>query len=421
MSLRAPLVLLLLVVAVQPALGSRFWSSTTDQTVIINSTAYTTVDGITVLLNGSIYNAWFRVENSTGWEFRFTNSTNKFGLTRGISTTIRNNSTHNMIYDPTVILDGSIFKMWFVAENGTGSTEIFYTNSSTFSAPQGATWSPSQAVNVFNNSTELSIASPVVMLDSGTYKMWYQADNTSNTLIKYATSSDGLAWTQGGISLTDNDTEIWIDQPSVLLDTFDGVTQYKMYYRAIDVNGNISISFANSSDGVTWTRRGWTNVSNSTARIRVESPTVLRNNTTTEMWFLEEEASGGDFIVTFANQTNSLTPRTIISSATVNRGDKLTLTVEIYNVGRQAVTDLFTGPLNMTKTDVGNQNSTFTITANNSPIQTLAVGASATFNWTITPGTDSPLGLYNIQMVFRATGAGSEATVVNESVRLTVN
>ncbi|MGA1824085.1 MAG: hypothetical protein ACMUIP_05410 [bacterium] len=86
----------------------------------------------------------------------------------------------------------------------------------------------------------------VVIKDGDVYKMWYQQDDE----ICYATSSDGINWTEysGNPVLKTGPSGSWdeeeVDGPSVVLEA----GTYKMWYK-----GSTSfIGYAHSSDGITW-------------------------------------------------------------------------------------------------------------------------------------------------------------------------
>ena len=103
-------------------------------------------------------------------------------------------------------------------------------------------------------------ASPWVLVEDGLWRMWYVSgvrwDTTLEGLrhlyhIKYAESRDGIAWTRRGWVSVDvaSPEEYAFGRPCVLKDA-DGV--YRMWY---SVRGpRYRIGVAESSDGLTWTR-----------------------------------------------------------------------------------------------------------------------------------------------------------------------
>ncbi len=92
-----------------------------------------------------------------------------------------------------------------------------------------------------------------VLLDNGTYRMWYWAqDSTATNRIAYATSMDGVAWVKHGVVLTANGTgaeSTSVGYPSVIK-LADG---FQMWYGGSD-GTHARILTAESSDGINWTR-----------------------------------------------------------------------------------------------------------------------------------------------------------------------
>jgi len=134
------------------------------------------------------------------------------------------------------------------------------------------------------------------------YKMWFSW--RSAKLIGYCTSEDGISWTLPKVALTAEEKSAWegfeVSRPTVLLK--DGV--YHMWYTGQNIpsksDGESSIGYASSKDGINWTRReggpvlkpdqSW---ENSTAC----SPHVIWDEGKFKMWYsgggiLEAEAIG---------------------------------------------------------------------------------------------------------------------------------
>jgi len=182
----------------------------------------------------------------------------------------------------SIIKDGDIYKMWYsgMDDMGTTSFRIYYATSQ-----DGITWTKYDNTIPTNSDTtgtngriplgtsgkgdEKEVKSPSVIIDNGTYKMWYSGEDVvgGNSRIYYATSPDGLTWTKydntipsnsdttsisGRVSLGtsgkgDEDDAI---APSVIK---DGST-YKMWYTGSSAGGNSRIYYATSPDGLTWTK-----------------------------------------------------------------------------------------------------------------------------------------------------------------------
>jgi predicted GH43/DUF377 family glycosyl hydrolase len=108
-----------------------------------------------------------------------------------------------------------------------------------------------------------SRSAPCVICDDGTMKMWYwSCEHWSeegawvryNTVIRYAESTDGVRWIAGGrpCIVPDGPLDYAVGRPWVVR---DGDT-YKMWY-SIRSKAPVSyrIGYAESADGVTWTRK----------------------------------------------------------------------------------------------------------------------------------------------------------------------
>jgi len=185
----------------------------------------------------------------------------------------------NIIADPWVMKDGSVYKMWFAArvdtKDDTGETEIGYATSS-----DGISWSihPTPVVQAGGTGQwdDSSAETPtVVKRPDGVYEMWYSgfellgdyggadAAEFYRHLFKigHATSPDGISWTKDpanpvlDIDLVGQIGPDWlaVADPSV---TYEAGT-YCMYYTGVDsVVGKLQlhISLATSTDGSAWTR-----------------------------------------------------------------------------------------------------------------------------------------------------------------------
>lgn len=106
-----------------------------------------------------------------------------------------------------------------------------------------------------------SRGAPCVLAENGLYKMWYWSclrwtpsgsDAHYNNVIRYATSLDGLAWAvHDHICIQPDFTlEYSIGRPAVV---HDG-NLYRMWYAIRAYNQPYRIGYAESSDGITWTR-----------------------------------------------------------------------------------------------------------------------------------------------------------------------
>ena len=166
-------------------------------------------------------------------------------------------------------------------------------------SPDGVVWTmdPANPVLSRGGGSEWdsgTAASAVVIHDGAQFRMWYQggAEGDSMRSVGYATSADGSSWTKHagnpilgpGPGGSFDDGSIW---PGTVL--FDG-SIYRMWYtggRAGDEFLSQTIGYAESADGLSWTRRlepvtglneGW----ESTMEL---SPSVVFDGSVYRMWY----------------------------------------------------------------------------------------------------------------------------------------
>lgn len=160
-------------------------------------------------------------------------------------------------WDPTVIKEDSLYKMWYTGDDGTNPSRIGLATST-----DGITWTKSGSNPVLSpgESWEIGgISGANVISSTGLYRMWYTGIDSSGTgRIGYASSSDGVTWTKyaGNPVLSIGSAGGWEDTdvlgPAVLK---DGST-YHMWYDGNDGAGQSAhhIGHAISTDGLTWTK-----------------------------------------------------------------------------------------------------------------------------------------------------------------------
>lgn len=200
--------------------------------------------------------------------------------------------------EPSVIKDGTTFKMWYSGQDANGAFRIGLATSS-----NGTTWTkhtgnPVLATGASGSWDAVGVASPSVIKDgANSYKMWYTGRDASDVgRIGLATSTDGIAWTKhvsnpvlntsgagGNFELNS------VGAPTVILDG----TTFMMWYtgkNGTDILGTLSIGLATSPDGITWTKQG-----NNPVMIRgtpssweargVGVAAVIKDGTVFKMWY----------------------------------------------------------------------------------------------------------------------------------------
>lgn len=157
-------------------------------------------------------------------------------------------------FAPSVLLDGSTYKMWYAGSSATDSTrKIGYATSL-----DGIAWTRYGSAPVFTAGSagawDEKISFPTVMKDGSTYKMWYSGVTAAGVgQVGYATSPDGITWTRFGANpvlsygASGSWDAVYIGSPNVV----KAGGQYHMWYRG-GVNGGIG--YATSPDGITWTK-----------------------------------------------------------------------------------------------------------------------------------------------------------------------
>lgn len=162
------------------------------------------------------------------------------------------------VWGPSVILDGSTYKMWYVSYGQVSiSRKIGYATS-----PDGITWTKVATGPVLSPGTSAGdwdvagVSYPTVIKDGSTYKMWFNGvDLAGIGRVGYATSADGITWTKyaGNPVMNVGTSGSWdstyVGMPSVI----KVGTTYMLWYRGGSATGG-AIGFATSPDGIAWTK-----------------------------------------------------------------------------------------------------------------------------------------------------------------------
>ncbi|MFN8532214.1 MAG: hypothetical protein U0556_01535 [Dehalococcoidia bacterium] len=172
------------------------------------------------------------------------------------------------VASPSVIKDGSTYKMWFTGQGDNPpatAQAIGYATS-----PDGINWTRPFTQPVFRGQSppnrDRAVNDPTVLKDGATYKMWYFGFETIDSRVLgdvyYATSLDGITWTRQnrdregnllpvlsvGSPLSWDDLEV---RPGRVLR--DGANLV-MYYTGRSLRGDVGIGRATSADGLVWTK-----------------------------------------------------------------------------------------------------------------------------------------------------------------------
>ena len=157
----------------------------------------------------------------------------------------------------SVLLDGAVYKMWYTGRDASGTNRIGYATSL-----NGTDWTKDENNPVFDVGAPGSwedkhVLYPAVIKDGGTYKMWYTGWNitTETVQIGYATSNDGISWTRysGNPILTWGPPASWDETAVYAASVLLDAGIYHMWYSGAD-GGEWQIGYATSPDGITWTK-----------------------------------------------------------------------------------------------------------------------------------------------------------------------
>jgi predicted GH43/DUF377 family glycosyl hydrolase len=111
----------------------------------------------------------------------------------------------DVVYDATDAV--APYKMWFSGRQGVFGGIGYATSLDglTWTQYGGATPLPVLDHGVPGSADSFSAADPSVLLDGSTWKMWYTGDDSNKKRIAYATSSDGMTWAKGGSVISPED------------------------------------------------------------------------------------------------------------------------------------------------------------------------------------------------------------------------
>jgi len=193
----------------------------------------------------------------------------------------------------SVVHDGTIFHMWY---SGWGDDEFERVGYAT--SPDGTVWTKHSGNPVMDvgepGSWDEDVIRPTsVLRDDGGFRMWYAgADwdgNEFRTSVGYAESSDGVSWTKdpnpvlGPSEYPGAWDSLEVGNPYVV---YDGTVYHMWYTGGIETTSSIdlSIGYAWSGDGFAWTKHRYNPVLSSTDSVLYHSP-VLHDGTKWHMWY----------------------------------------------------------------------------------------------------------------------------------------
>jgi len=231
---------------------------------------------------------------------------------------------------PTVILDGSTYKMWYTGLSGTAPNFVPAIGYAT--SPDGKNWTAWGSNPVLEGTAtewdEYGVSLPSVIKDGATYKMWYTGHAVLTPgQIGYATSTTGYGWTKSPSNpVLSGDSSTW-DGGGVFAASVKktGSYSYVMFYTGYAEGGGVypQIGRADSANGTSWIKEIDNPVlveggSGSWDERGVAAPTFLINDADTLLWYTgAEEMEGIHFQIGFASDEISRVPGSSSTSTAV--------------------------------------------------------------------------------------------------------
>jgi hypothetical protein len=204
---------------------------------------------------------------------------------------------------PAVTHDGAQFHMWYAGTTTGNPVQAGYATS-----PDGRAWTKYPGNPVMEEGPPGSwddehVRPGAVVLDGGTYKMWYSGWNGNIVLIGYAESANGIDWTKHSDPILGYTPGVWdsrVANPSVV---FDGIMYHMWYTGYIFSIGDWMIGYAFSTDGMTW-RRDPDNPVIGLPGDDIYSLPVIFDGFTWHGWYVPSPGAGpGEFGVDYTTST----------------------------------------------------------------------------------------------------------------------
>jgi predicted GH43/DUF377 family glycosyl hydrolase len=155
---------------------------------------------------------------------------------------------------PSVLYRNSEYKMWYAGSDLYQMTRILYANSS-----DGINWTTRRTVIDVGHEfgePDTAGATDCTVLWDGEYRMWYTGyDDYQLGRIVYANSSDGLHWTKRGVAVDVGAAGDWDEGAAHAPCVLKVGSIYKMWYAGMS-HSRDRIMRAESLDGTNWTKLG---------------------------------------------------------------------------------------------------------------------------------------------------------------------
>ncbi len=154
----------------------------------------------------------------------------------------------------------------------------------------------------------LQTSNPCVLRHGGIYKMWYQGKSESGFLsVCYAESKDGISWSPYTHAVLSEDLSRnagfreGFQHPHVLFNEEKKIFQM---WCVLYKNNMTSIGFSESSDGISWSSLAVTSIVSNDSAVKYFYPCVLREGVVYRMWFTKRVR--GEWSICTATSLNGI-------------------------------------------------------------------------------------------------------------------
>lgn len=205
-----------------------------------------------VVYDGSEYKMYYSAYNGSRFQIGLAHSVDGINWNKDINNPIvtRLNIDNKDSHDPNVIYDGSSYYMWYVSSDNGGSSNFAIQRAY---SSNGINWinDPILPVMKFTSGwgSAQGVSSPSVLKVGTEFKMWFSSPDNGPWSTGLSNSLDGITWISQPQNPIITPSESWEDGQSANPDvTYDGA-KFRMYY------GGIShIAYADSNDGIIWNK-----------------------------------------------------------------------------------------------------------------------------------------------------------------------